>query len=104
LRAFWEGITTGFTWFEWANMPKGDAAWKLLNQLYAGFALVAGAPDSSRHDIHRPGSILPATQMPPASTTQADSGPRSKRHVGIAASATVVNDRTNLHFCALPNI
>src|SRR5882672_776667 len=44
LRAFWEGITTGCSWFDWANVPKGDAARKLLNQLYAGFALVAGAP------------------------------------------------------------
>src|SRR5258706_11096653 len=44
LRAFWEGITTGCSWFAWANVPKGDAARKLLNQLYAGFALVAGAP------------------------------------------------------------
>jgi NTE family protein len=44
LRAFWEGITTGFSWFDWANVPKGDAARKSLNQLYAGFALVAGAP------------------------------------------------------------
>jgi predicted acylesterase/phospholipase RssA len=44
LRAFWEGITTGFTWFDWARVPKGDAVRKLLNQLYAGWALVAGAP------------------------------------------------------------
>src|SRR6266436_3745922 len=44
LRAFWEGITTGWSWFDWANVPKGDAARKSLNQLYAGFALVAGAP------------------------------------------------------------
>jgi NTE family protein len=44
LRAFWEGITTWLSWFDWANVPKGDAARKLLNQLYAGFALVAGAP------------------------------------------------------------
>jgi NTE family protein len=44
LRAFWESITAGFSWFDWANVPKGDAARKWLNQLYAGFALVAGAP------------------------------------------------------------
>jgi NTE family protein len=44
LRAFWEGITTGFSWFDWVNVPNGDAARKLLNQFYAGFALVAGAP------------------------------------------------------------
>src|SRR5260370_42286777 len=44
LRAFWEGITTGCSWCDWPNALKGDAARKWLNQLYAGFALVAGAP------------------------------------------------------------
>src|SRR5258706_6300576 len=44
LRAFWEGITTSYSWCDWANVPKGDAAREWLNQLYAGFALVAGAP------------------------------------------------------------
>jgi NTE family protein len=44
LRAFWEGITNRYSWFDWANAPKGDAARKWLNQLYAGFALVGGAP------------------------------------------------------------
>jgi len=44
LRAFWEGITTSYSWCDWANVPKGDAARKWLNQLYAGFALVGGAP------------------------------------------------------------
>jgi NTE family protein len=44
LRAFWEGVTTGCSWSDWPHAPKGDAARGWLNQLYAGYALVAGAP------------------------------------------------------------
>jgi NTE family protein len=44
LRAFWEGVTTGWSWSDWPRAPKGDAARGWLHQLYAGYALVAGAP------------------------------------------------------------
>ncbi len=46
LRAFWRGITANpwCSWRDWTIAPKGYAARQWLNQLYAGFALVAGAP------------------------------------------------------------
>jgi NTE family protein len=46
LRAFWDGITTDPWWSgAWTNGLKIDAARQWLNQLHAGFALVAGTPE-----------------------------------------------------------
>jgi NTE family protein len=89
LRAFWDGITADPWWSSgaWTNALKGDAARQWLNQLHAGFALVAGAPGFFTPQV-------PPPWLHPSGTAEATSF-YDTRHLRATLERLVDFDRLN---------